>query len=345
MRQVLPRMTKWVFVTLFVTVGILPLMGCIATETEQQAEVITISRPTTVTTTPTDDMVSSTPEEGVLSTATLKPSPTAVASSTFTLEATPMATATMMPSPTRILTPTATPTITPLPTLSIVEEGDFLSMLMASNGGCELPCWWGVVPGETTSQEGRDMFVSQGIDRWSVTSDNTYATMGLGYPSQDNLSHSQDVFLWFELKNNIIQYIRIEAAYKYEESLNVFRQDWNQYKLSGVLDRFGIPSHVRLFHEGNSPYYTLGVSYVTLGIEIRYDILPESLESGRVCADMERTDVIYLTLFPPEHTDEIPGISPNLDSYETESWPAVTGLDLESFYNIFIEDLACVEVG
>jgi hypothetical protein len=60
---------------------------------------------------------------------------------------------------------------------------------------------------------------------------------------------------------------------------------------------------------------------------------------------MERTDVIYLTLFSPEHADEIPGIAPNLDSYEMESWSAVTGLDLESFYNIFIEDLACVEVG
>lgn len=343
MIQVLPRMTERVFIAL--SCCIFALIGCVATKTGQQAEVIITSRPTTVTTIPLGDMTSSTPEEVGLSTTTLEPSPTIAALPTFTPEATQTVTATIMPSPTRTLTPTATPTITPLPTLSIVEEGNLLSMLMANNGGCELPCWWGVVPGETTSQEGRDKFVSQGIAHWSVTSDNAFATIGLGYPSQDNLSHSQDVFVWFALKNNVTQYIRVEAAYKYKESQNVFRQDWSQYKLSAILDRYGVPSHVRLFHEGNSPYDTIGVSYMSLGIEIRYEILPESFESNRVCADMERTDVINLTLFPPERADEIPGIAPNLDSYEMESWSSVTGLDLESFYNIFIEDLACVEAG
>jgi hypothetical protein len=339
MIQVLSRITKWVFVALSSCAFV--LIGCVAIETEQQAE-ITTTRPTIVTTTHLGGMTSPTPEEVVLTTATLKPSPTMVASSTFTPDATQMATAAMLPSPTRVLTPTATPTITPLPTLSIVEEGDFLSMLMANNGGCDLPCWWGVVPGETTSQEGRDMFVSLGVDDWSVAFDNTYATMGLGYPIQNNL-HSRDVTVRFELKNDVIQYIRMEAAYKHEDSRTIFRQDWSHYKLSAILDRYGVPSHVRLFHIPNSPYYQLGVSYISLGIEIRYVILPESFESRRVCADMERTDFIYLTLFPPERADEIPGIAPNLDSYDMESWSSVTGLDVESFYNIFIEDAACIE--
>jgi hypothetical protein len=58
-----------------------------------------------------------------------------------------------------ILTPTLVPepiethilTLMPtrLPTLPVNEAEDLVMELYASNGGCQLHCWWGIVPGQT----------------------------------------------------------------------------------------------------------------------------------------------------------------------------------------------------
>lgn len=46
--------------------------------------------------------------------------------------------------------PTGTPSEIPLFTLSQQEVGQILLELYETNGGCEMPCWWGIVPGETS---------------------------------------------------------------------------------------------------------------------------------------------------------------------------------------------------
>lgn len=91
--------------------------------------------------------------------------------------------------PTRVLitttSPNPTPTFTPVATLSIEQEGTLLSSLLANNGGCELPCWWGITPGLTGVVEARDFFVLQGVDDWVESFDGTYALIGFGYPRVD----------------------------------------------------------------------------------------------------------------------------------------------------------------
>lgn len=65
----------------------------------------------------------------------------------------PTATATHLPTETA--TPTTAPTITPspLPTLGSEEAISFTQKLLEDNNGCEFPCWWGIVPGESTWEE------------------------------------------------------------------------------------------------------------------------------------------------------------------------------------------------
>ncbi len=48
------------------------------------------------------------------------------------------------PSPTSLPTSAATPTA-----ISAVSPEEILNLLK-TNGGCQLPCWWGIMPGETT---------------------------------------------------------------------------------------------------------------------------------------------------------------------------------------------------
>ncbi len=64
---------------------------------------------------------------------------------------TPTATAIITPSPssTATDTPMVAPTLTPLPTILPQQRGQVYYDLISSNGGCELPCWWGYEPGVT----------------------------------------------------------------------------------------------------------------------------------------------------------------------------------------------------
>jgi hypothetical protein len=64
---------------------------------------------------------------------------------------TPQQSPTRSPSRTPTLAPTAT--WTPLPTLDPEQAGNQVRQLLMNNGGCQLPCWWGIVPGRTPLQE------------------------------------------------------------------------------------------------------------------------------------------------------------------------------------------------
>jgi hypothetical protein len=83
-------------------------------------------------------------------TATLEASATGAVSTQITV--TPSMTGTYPPEPTITLTPLP-PTWTPQPTLNSREAQKLLSNLLKDNGGCKLPCFWGITPGETTWQE------------------------------------------------------------------------------------------------------------------------------------------------------------------------------------------------
>lgn len=70
------------------------------------------------------------------------------------------ATGTSMPTLTQTNTPTLVrPTL--LPTLQLTEHALALRKMvgekLVDNGGCRLPCWWGITPGETTWEEAKNI--------------------------------------------------------------------------------------------------------------------------------------------------------------------------------------------
>jgi len=59
------------------------------------------------------------------------------------------------PRPSKALTPTS------VPTLADSEEQELVLNLLQDNGGCQLPCWWGFTPGETTWHTAQEFFASR----------------------------------------------------------------------------------------------------------------------------------------------------------------------------------------
>ena len=93
-----------------------------------------------------------TPTPGAIA-ATARPvasmTPTLLASATSA----PSPTSTPKPTLTPMATPTPLPSWTPLPTISPDRRGQVYTQLMADNGGCVLPCWWGMELGHSSSEE------------------------------------------------------------------------------------------------------------------------------------------------------------------------------------------------
>lgn len=241
--------------------------------------------------------------------------------------------------------PTSTPSTTPAPTLLPEQEGFFLSTLLSNDADCELPCWWGVTPGQTREQEARDLFASQGIDNWTLSDD--FRIVGIGYPRMGNSNYFRDVIVRFWVNDNLIQYIGVEGSYRRELN-SLLVQDWQDYSPAEILNRFGIPSFIELTKVENSPYYRLGLSYELLGIEISYIVPFKVLENGKqeICFNLQSVDFIGLSLYSPEKAEDIPVgiISNRLDNYT--SWETTTGLDKESFQQLLgnINNRPCVEV-
>ena len=98
---------------------------------------------------------------------------TAVSSTTISPTTTPSATATTIPTETPTQTPAATatattiPTLTPLPTFAPEELETAVADLLANPMNCDVPCWWGAIPGETTVFEVQQYLASyQFTDYW-----------------------------------------------------------------------------------------------------------------------------------------------------------------------------------
>lgn len=88
------------------------------------------------------------------------PSPEPTLTTTPTDTTTPIPSMTFTPTLGPTLTPTRTlvPSWTPVPTLPLKEALEAARQIYQDNGGCELPCVWGVTPGETTWEEVRERF-------------------------------------------------------------------------------------------------------------------------------------------------------------------------------------------
>ena len=89
----------------------------------------------------------------------------------------PTATRTAIPAtatptmPKKIVTVTLRTTFTPsktwTPTLSSEQQMTQVSDLLTNNGGCKLPCWWGIMPGETSWANAENILAPLAYGRYS----------------------------------------------------------------------------------------------------------------------------------------------------------------------------------
>lgn len=248
---------------------------------------------------------------------------------------------------TRTETPTFRVTTTPRPTLEAKEREDFLQDLMNSNGGCQLPCWWGVTPGKTTWQEAEQLFHVMGL--------NTQSTPSSTRPA----AHFRWVSIKFEEKP------LYEALGFYEQEMRIdgilvsgnsdyhptgFQSLWDHYSPDRLLGTFEVPSRVFLRAPGvtgignrGKKGYILWIFYDHLGFMVRYDGEVDDLPIYHICPSVSETgsrifriDISMQSPNAPYDLADYDGILIDEKGSDTvKTIDEAAGMSVEEFYSIF----------
>jgi hypothetical protein len=218
-----------------------------------------------------------------------------------------------------------------------VEEDALLVEMLQANGGCDLPCWWGITPGATSVQDAQQVFLAYGkpvgIPWWS--SDQPRYLVG-AFGQHIPVLFDYVVEHEFSAEGDIVSCLRVVGEppvwASYSQRLN---SDWQRYSLSAVLTRLGSPSQVSVFHDHPTcgDAYQLRVLYDDLGIKISYDgVVNREAGTVTICPAAGGFVGIRMTLFSPaliadEELEREHGAYGDLDS----------DIDPEIFYQTFVD--------
>jgi hypothetical protein len=144
-----------------------------------------------------------------------------------------------------------TRTMTPLPTLSPEDALVYVSEMIQTNGGCELPCWWGIVPGESRWIDTKRFF-----EPFALEIDENNSGFGEHLVVYPHPTFGR-AFTTFYVEDGIIYLLNTLEYISIYDSLEIF----------------GIPEEVWVFSTGNiqgSAELDLELFYPSHGILIDY---------------------------------------------------------------------------
>lgn len=270
----------------------------------------------------------------------------ALASCTQNVAEQPSIVASETSSPTKALS--ATPTLentyrTPVPTLSINAEQKLVEVL--KSGDCNLPCYMGVIPGESKWSDAKILlealganFEAQGVQddgKWYsyiVTIDDPSVTMPNGAVEDHRISNSIGLIV----KDDVVQktYIWILGR-----GLSPKFQDyWSRYSPKGVFLQLGTPDKVYVGKGG-----TLALVYERLGIINMYETF---WKDGQLCPQNET--VYFDRRFVITNKDTSDKLySEYQDSLKLWSNPieGSLGVSVQEFYDqVVADDSVCFDI-
>jgi len=215
-----------------------------------------------------------------------------------------------------------------------------LSDLISTNGGCQLPCWWGIMPGKSSWVATRQFletfstYVGQGgtneYHSYGVKHVATSYTFEYKSPVQ-----SAESFASFSVLDDVIIGIDVNSA-----------NENNEFQLHKLLADYGKPEHIYLQTYPAAPFpaipFRLLLSYPNRGISALYEFGAERV--GKEIISCQAPTQLRLELWEPYRDYGIPGALSLERSFEMrlgaenglKELPNVTDLSIDSFYQSYI---------
>jgi hypothetical protein len=219
-------------------------------------------------------------------------------------------------------------------TSSAKDEGQKLVQeLLENNGGCKLPCWWGITPGKTTWAEAREILekVSLFIGG-KESSKEFYANVSVYLPYPYDFAPYMGHL--YGMKNGVVDYIRV---YNFDVAPN--------YRLSNFLKTYGQPTEIwmRTYSKDEIDIqpFLLDLFYQDNGILIEYstgDPLKEIDGKLQNCQITEM-DSPFIHLWSPKIQNlsfqDAKKFIDTMSLPEPKSLLEATGMDVKTFYETF----------
>jgi hypothetical protein len=244
------------------------------------------------------------------------PESTPIKNSVF-LTGQPTPRASSLPSPTPVTTPTqgqseptqtaAVVTPTAISTPNANEREEHLRNLITRGNGCDLPCWWGIVPGKSRWNEVLQLVESLEA---KVSGDPDDLGTLTPHPTGGFDLETIGVFnriVFYEKKGEVLA---IRAHSEGQNNPDAFRDIWSSYSPEMIVEKYGTPSEVWLYSEPEprgsqtTVPYNIALQYSKLGFVIVYFGLVDYQPIYRICPTFEDKGNLIAQL---NITMEVPG--------------------------------------
>jgi hypothetical protein len=249
------------------------------------------------------------------------------------------------PVPTASPTNSPAATWTPLPTLTMREAQEKISSLDSDNGGCQLPCWWGISPNKTTWEEAIHFLESFTQIRQAEN----------GSFLENGESHYTTYFeVYYDIPDETAsRRILVSGQDGLVTGLTVFPPDTAQnYQLHQILRLLGEPRQIYVSAQPDTQTKQLLpariiLDYGNLGVLVSYEFpVRRSGENLEICP---RSVGGRLALQDPNFQDSralsIEDYVRMITGFEPRKLGDVSGMDISSFVETFQNpsSSACLE--
>lgn len=232
-----------------------------------------------------------------------------------------------------------TPTTAVSPPSPSIDRDAFVQKMLQTNGGCELPCWWGIIPGTSDATTAEQQLKSYG---------------GPVFPMPSKGQKEYEIYVEVQpQQNGIVRALRVSGSVPGAVEGTSFAHDFRSYSLGEILTRHGRPSQVRLelsnrcFDPPCVSGYGLYLIYEHLGVLIAYYGPSQRGDPLLLCPQFTKVGYVKIALQSPDDvmslfdTAKIPQ-----DQIEEATRPLeeVTDMTIDQFYRVFKEhvDTKCI---
>ena len=249
-------------------------------------------------------------------------------------------------TPTSTLEPTSTETPVLIPTAPGKSVTEQVLWLFETNNGCQLPCWWGITPGQTTWATAASFLtiLDQNIYEDLSVPELVYYEVSVPVPSEIFIVNQTDIS--FLVRDNRVMWILTDVSIGHTPPDHL-----TPYLLSNFLLVYGEPSEVWLFtyssafEEGDLPFIVV-LFYPQRGILALYS--DNGIKQGDIVQGCPQRDpVSELMLRVPELDLTFEQIVSGSSVFGRDylSLTEATGMDVATFYETFKnpDNIVCLE--
>jgi hypothetical protein len=255
-------------------------------------------------------------------------------------------------SPTKEMTPT--PTVQPAAIetpagILLPPDEDILEQVLwlyETNNGCQLPCWWGITPGQTEWAIAEEFLLRFDQDISESTGSTGVAAYEVRIPLPLEVFWEDHTSLHILVQNGIVERMRTYVSIGDPPPGYL-----TQYELSAFLTTYGQPSEVWLStysstFENNDLPFRVVLFYPEQGITVLYSDNGVSQE-GIVSGCPQKGPASYVRLDAPDLDLTFEEVISNVAVFNTYYLPLeeTTEIDVATFYQIFRDpdNTTCLE--